>query len=243
MLYLAAPDLRVVHPIGARDAEECYLLLNHTFVCPAFGMHFGVPAYWNWVTSAPADLVRQAYEEYRTQLQIMQTGHAERRWILKSAVHLSSLQRIVEVFPDAMIVQTHRDLRQTLPSLCSMVACFRNLVYPECPPVQLGRECLERAVAVLRAGRATREGLPADRILDVAFEKLTRNPIGQLERIHAHFGLDWQLAHRDVARRWIEANPPGRRGVHRYSMAQFGLDPDTIAAALALAGMPADEGS
>jgi hypothetical protein len=243
LLYFAAPDLRVVHPIGARDAEECYLLLNHTFVSPAFGMHFGVPGYWDWVTTAPADLVRHAYEEYRTQLQIMQTGHAQRRWILKSAVHLSSLPRIQELFPDAMIVETHRDPRQTLPSLCSMVACFRNLLYPERPPAELGRECLERAAAALRAGHDARVGLPPDRILDIAFDELTRDPIGQVERIHAHFGLDFRPAHLDAARQWIAANPPGRRGAHRYSMVQFGLDPDAIAEALAPTGTQADAGS
>jgi hypothetical protein len=233
LLYVAAPDLRIVHPIGARDAEECYILLNHTFISPAFGMHFGVPGYWDWITSAPLDVVRHAYEEYRAQLQILQSGHAPNRWILKSAVHLLSLPTLLEVFPEAMIVQTHRDPLETLPSLCSMVACFRNLLYPERSPRELGRECLERAATALRSGRAAREGRPRDQFLDVAFDRLTRDPLGQVERIHSHFGLEWQAAHREAVRDWIATNPPQRHGVHCYSMTQFGLDPDTIAAALA----------
>ena len=236
MLYAAAPALRVVHPIEALDAEECYPLLNHTFVSPAFGMHYGVPSYWDWVTRAPRERTRRAYEEYRTQLQILQHRHPPRRWVLKSATHLPGLASLLDVFPDAMIVQTHRELRRTLPSLCSMVACFRNLVFPECPPAALGRECLERANAVLSAGRAARDGHPPERFLDITYDELTRDPLAQVTRIHRHFGLDFSPAHQDAARRWLEAHPPHQDGIHRYSMAQFGLDDDAIAATLGPSG-------
>jgi hypothetical protein len=235
MLYAAAPALRVVHPIDALDAEECYPLLNHTFVSPAFGMHYGVPSYWEWVTRQ-RERTRRAYAEYRTQLQILQHRHPPQRWVLKSAAHLPGLASLLEVFPDAMIVQTYRDLRETLPSLCSMVACMRNLVLPERPPAALGRECLERANTVLRAGLAARDGRPPEQFLEVAYDELTRDPLGQVARVHRHFGLDFSPAHQDAARRWLEAHPPHRHGIHRYSMTQFGLDDDAITKTLGPSG-------
>jgi phosphatidylethanolamine-binding protein (PEBP) family uncharacterized protein len=54
--------------------------------------------------------------------------------------------------------------------------------------------------------------------------------------VHRHFGLDFSPAHQDAARRWLEAHPPHRHGIHRYSMTQFGLDDDAITKTLGPSG-------
>ncbi len=228
LLYFAAPDFRIVHPIDVADAEECYPLLNHTFVSPAFGMHYGVPGYWEWVTHTPHDVARWAYEEYRSQLQVLQWGHPERRWILKSAVHLLSLPALLQVFPDALIVQTHRDLTRTLPSLCSMLMCFRNLLLADCAPHTLGQECLVRAQLVLEQGAAALTAVSPSQRLHVGFEALVRDPVAEVRKIHDHFGLGWSAILESSIKKWVAQHPPHLHGRHRYSLAQFGLDENTI---------------
>jgi hypothetical protein len=228
LIYLAAPALRIVHPINATDAEECYPLLNHTFASPAFGMHYGVPGYWDWVTNLPRDITRWAYEEYRSQLQVLQWGFPDRRWILKSAVHLLNLPTLLRVFPDALIVQTHRDLTQTLPSLGSMVLCFRNLLFADCDASPLGQECLDRVQLVVERGAAALKAISPDRQLHVRFESLVREPVDQIRMIHDHFGLGWSTALENSIDTWVAHHPPHPLGRHRYSLAQFGLEEQTI---------------
>jgi hypothetical protein len=228
LLHLAAPDLRIVHPIHATDAEECYPLLNHTFTSPAFGMHYGVPGYWDWVTDLPPEIACWAYEEYRSQLQVLQWGFADRRWILKSAVHFLNLPALLRVFPDALIVQTHRDPAQTLPSLGSMVLCFRNLLFANSDPQTLGQECLDRAQLVLERGAAALKAIPPEQQLHVGFESLVREPADQVRRIHEHFDLDWSATLENSIYEWVALHPPSPHGRHRYSLEQFGLDENTI---------------
>lgn len=232
LLHAAAPDLRIVHPIGATDAEECYPLLNHTFTSPAFGMHVGVPGYWDWVTHISHDLARWAYEEYRSQLQVLQWGYPERRWILKSTVHLLNLPALLQAFPDALIVQTHRDLTRTLPSLCSMVLCFRNLLTADPSPHTLGQECLNRVRLALERGAAALSAVSPDQRLHVEFEALVRDPAAEVWKIHDHFGLGWSTKFENSIGRWVAQHPPHPRGKHRYRLAQFGLDENMIRSSL-----------
>jgi hypothetical protein len=233
-LYFAAPGLRVVHPIHEEDAEECYPLINHSFTSPAFAMHYGVPGYWEWIKGVSSDTTRRAYEEYRSQLQILQYGHPQSRWVLKSAVHLFSLETLLTVFPDALIVQTHRELSHTLPSLCSMVLCFRNVIHATCRPADLGQECLERAHTVLQRGDMARSLISPHQILDVSFDELVRNPVNEVRKIHEHFGLGWSDAFEESIDRWINLHPPHPRGRHRYEPAQFGLDERSIRSRLSV---------
>lgn len=232
MLNFAAPYLKLVHPINALDIEECYPLLNHTFTSPAFVMHYGVPGYLNWLTNIPFDALIWAYREYRSQLQILQYGHPEHRWILKCAAHLFNLHALLHVFPDALVVQTHRDLRQTIPSICSMITCFRNLICVDCPPVELGQECLDRIRTTLVRGKLARMERSPNQFLDIEFAELIRDPIKQVRRIHEYFGLDWDSTTEESMKNWIIANPPNRYGIHRYSLAQFGLNEEKINAYL-----------
>jgi hypothetical protein len=191
-------------------------------------MHFGVPRYSEWLLSAPPEIERWAYREYRTQLQILQAHHSEDRWILKSAVHLFSLRALLHIFPDALVVQTHRDPRKAIPSLCSLVSCFRTMVCSNCAPEELGPECLIHARTALARGRSAREGRPSRQFLDIEFRELIRDPIGEVKKIHEYFNLGWDGSAEKRMKTWLAANTPTHQSVHRYSMAQFGLDEDQV---------------
>ncbi len=232
LLQAIAPDLRTVHPIKAEDYEECYPLVNNTFTSPAFSFHYGLPGYTAWLAGLDAGTERWVYGEYREQLQILQAGRPRKRWILKSAVHLFFLRALLEEFPDACVVQTHRDPLRTIPSLCSMVLCFRRVVYARAANETLGRELLEKSRTALERGRAARREFAEGRVLDVQFDELVADPIGQVRRIHDAFDLGWNGEFERRMKRWIGSSSTGRHPDHRYSMAEFGLDEDMILSSL-----------
>ena len=43
-----------------------------------------------------------------------------------------------------------------------------------------------------------------------------------------HFGYDFGPEYESRARRWLAANPQHKHGVHRYRLADFGLDAATV---------------
>ena len=81
-----------------------------------------MPAYAAWLAACD---MRPAYESHRLVLQILQRRWPPRRWALKSPVHLHSLPTLLDVYPDARIVITHRDPLTVLSSVTSLIATLR----------------------------------------------------------------------------------------------------------------------
>lgn len=55
------------------------------------------------------------------QWQDVQCGRPRKRWLIKSPEHLSSLPSLKKIFPNATIIQTHRDMSEVLPSFLHFI--------------------------------------------------------------------------------------------------------------------------
>jgi hypothetical protein len=62
------------------------------------------------------------YGFHRRILQVLQHGSTPRTWLLKTPSHLMTLGPLFEAYPDAWVVQTHRDPAKTMPSTVSTTA-------------------------------------------------------------------------------------------------------------------------
>jgi hypothetical protein len=219
-----APRLRSIHPLDARAPEECRLLLMNTFRTPFFG-HYGlVTGYMTWLNGLGLEGRLAAYEAYRRQLQLLQWGCPPRRWVLKAPLHTWGLDAILQLFPDACVVQTHRDLAEVVPSMCSLMMTFRGLYSDDVDLARLSHRLIATMVRRnLGATLQARETHPG-RIHDVAYDELMRDPVGTIRGIYQRFGLPWSAPAEAAMRAWLAANPQGKHGRHRYSLEQFGLD-------------------
>ena len=63
-----------------------------------------------------------AYRRYRRNLQQIGLDAPDKRWVLKNPSHLGALPALLEVFPDALVVQCHRDPVEAVASACSLAA-------------------------------------------------------------------------------------------------------------------------
>jgi hypothetical protein len=217
--YAAAPELRALHEMSADAADECWRLLHQSFASVTFECTARVPSYARWCAAAD---FRPAYARYRRNLQLIGLGDPARRWVLKDASHLFAPDALVEQFPDACLVQTHRDPARAIPSVCSLNAGFRRGLEEQPDDVALGREQLELWERGLGRTLAFRWRRPDLRWIDVHFAELAADPVGTARRVLGVCGLDPG----DVAplADWSRANPRGRHGGHRYAAERFGLD-------------------
>jgi hypothetical protein len=218
-----APQLRTVHPIDADGPEECTWMLFNTFVTPAFFLNGNVGGYLDWLRARGRELLPWAYEQYRQYLQVLQWGEPGRQWILKSPVHSFGLEALLEQFPDACVIQTHRDLGKVLPSACSLFAVSQGIYSDEVDCRRLGPEVAQllRTHLLEPALKASAEN--PSRILDVHFRSLTTDPIGTVREIQRHFGLETEDAMEQRMQQWLTDNPMNKHGVHQYGLEQFGL--------------------
>ncbi|WP_245617743.1 sulfotransferase family protein [Nitriliruptor alkaliphilus] len=225
-----APGIDHIHPLGARLPQECLALQAPQFASYEFVTAFPVPSYWTWLRQA--DLV-PAYRFERQFLQYLQSARRGRHWILKTPGHLMWLDALLEVFPDAMLVQTHRDPSEVLASVSSLMCAMRSSVSGAVDPHQVGREQLDAWVWGLERTMQVRDRLPDDRVVDVRYEDTVRDPVGTTRHIYDRLGLEVTPAVEEGVRAYLTDNPRDKHGSHRYTLDEFGLDADEVDAAFA----------
>jgi Sulfotransferase domain len=59
----------------------------------------------------------------------------------------------------------------------------------------------------------------------VHYQELTRDPIGTVQRIYTFFGRSLSQEAEACMQRYLAQHSQHRYGEHRYTLAQFGLDP------------------
>ncbi len=222
--YLS-PNFNVVHPIDPGEPEEDILLLDLSFMSqtPEATMH--VPTYARWLEEQDHT---QAYEYFAKVLRILCWRHPGRHWVLKTPQHMEHLDVFLKVFPGALVVQTHRDPRKTVPSFCSMVAHGRGIFSDAIDPEAIASHWLRKTRRMVEAAMQTRDSASPDQFIDVSYYDLMDDPIGQLRRITERAGIAFDGEAARKAERYLEANPQNRFGRHNYRLGDFGLDEDTI---------------
>jgi hypothetical protein len=227
------PEIQTVHPITADGPEECLPLLLRSFATWAWCLYAHLPSYESWVWEQPLDVHEETYRFHKLQLQILLSQRGGERWLLKSPAHLNGLQALVNVYPDACVIQTHRDLSEVLPSGCSLFGVLQSLFTKSLDPKALGRRGLEMGVRTLDRLVETRSGVPVGRILDVRYADLVADPIAAVERVYDYFGLELADEVRAGMERWMVEHPRHKHGVHRYTLEQFGLSKEEVERAAA----------
>jgi hypothetical protein len=166
----------------------------------------------------------ESYRYYRNQLQVLQHQRPGNRWLLKSTTHIFSLSALLTVFPDACVIQTHRDPLKALPSTCSLQATFRGLCYSVVDHARLAQESAEQLSLGLTNCRIDRSRFHEHHFYDSYYSQLVSDPIGIVKAIYEKF--DFELTEKTLDRmtKYLTTNPQHKHGVHRYRLEDFGLD-------------------
>jgi hypothetical protein len=227
-----APGIDQIHPMGPHLPQECLAMQAPSFSSYEFVTTFPVPSYWAWLRQQD---MRPAYAFEKRFLQHLQSGgHRGEHWVLKTPCHLMWLDALLEVFPDALLVHTHRNPSTVLASVSSLMSTIRSAVSDRVDPRAIGREQLDAWTWGMQRLMDVRDRLPEDRIVDVRYEDTVARPVETVERVYAHLGLDYTPAVADGVRGYLAANPRDKHGTHTYTLEEFGLDRDEVEAAFSL---------
>lgn len=224
LAYLS-PDFNKVHPVDHDEPEEDVMLLDLNFMSQAPEATMHVPTYSRWLEEQ--DHTR-TYEYFRKVLKILSWQRPGRRWVLKTPHHMEYLDVFLKVFPAAVVVQTHRDPRKTLPSFCSMVAHGRGIFSDAVDPGEIATHWCRKTRLMVETMMRVRDGLDPDPCVDVSYYDLLDDPVGQLRRVlqRADIGFGDEAVRR--ADQYLQAHPQNRFGRHTYRLSDFGLTPETV---------------
>jgi hypothetical protein len=220
--HALAPSFNGIHPQGARLAEEDQRILAMNFSGCGFQHFIHAPAHQ-----------RHQFEHDRTEsfrwhkryLQFLETHVRKPRWLLKSPDDQLYLKAILDVYPDALIIHTHRHPAEAIPSVGSLTYTVRRLFAKNCDPRDVGIDQLNFWGDILNNCVAERDALGVeDRIIDVAFTDLLEDPLRVVEDIYARFSLSLDAETSARMRHFLDQNRRHSHGVHTYTLEQFGLD-------------------
>jgi hypothetical protein len=234
MVDLVIPGFRSMHPVGAQLAQECVRITGAAFRSMIFPTQYRVPSYGHWLLHE-ADMA-PAYRWHRAYLQHLQSEHrAERpggagaspaRWVLKSPGHLWCLDALLAEYPDALLVQTHRDPLKIIASVSSLMSLLRRLATDD-PTMQ---ECADEfsdyiLLGLDRSVDARENGtVGPDRVVDVQFADFMSDQIGTIRTIYDHFGMELASEVEERMRAFLRDHPQDKHGTHTYTFADTGLD-------------------
>lgn len=216
------PSLRSVHNLRLDGPEECILLLANSFRSHYFIVEYSAPTYLEWLKTCD---YRPAYLEHKQQLQILQSGIARKRWLLKAPCHMDGIEGLLDVYPDAMIVHTHRDPLKALPSICSLALATRSVGLNQIDQYAVGQEMTEHLACAMDNYMKIREerGKPGQ-FLDIMYDDLVDNPMSVVRQIYDHFSLDLTPSALAPMEEELQRSPRNKHGSHHYTLEQFGLD-------------------
>jgi NAD(P)-dependent dehydrogenase (short-subunit alcohol dehydrogenase family) len=220
-----APEFFAIHPVEADAAEEDVLLLDHCFTSQAPEATLHVPSYAAWLEQQDLE---PAYRYLARILRLLLWQKPRQFWVLKTPHHMEYLGELLRVFPDAVVIQTHRDPQKTMGSFCSMVAHGRGLFSDHVDPREVGRHWLRKVRRMIDRSLSVRDGGAASAFVDVSYYDLVKDPLGEVRRIYAHAGLALTPEAEDAMRQVLAREVQHRHGRHDYGLREFGLNASMV---------------
>lgn len=216
----AAPEMLNEHMHEVDAVEESLFLLAATFCSNHFPEQWTVPEYDAWYRQADE---RPSYRWLADVHRLIGADEPDRRWLIKNPTDIFSIDAVLDAFPGAMIVQTHRDPVQAVPSLVNLLCNVRRMYEGAnfVPELLMRRdaEFWELATRRVEVAKAREPG----RFLDVDFRDFARDQMATIHRIYDHFALPLAAEVEDEMRGWLAAHPRRDPGAPRHRAESYGM--------------------
>ncbi|HTW04228.1 MAG TPA: sulfotransferase [Streptosporangiaceae bacterium] len=224
--HVQHPEFMGVHFMAADQVEECWQILRQSGRSISYECLAHLPGYSRWLSGQDWTA---AYRRHRRNLQLIGLPDAGRRWVLKNPSHLFALDALLAVYPDALVIQTHREPAAAVASVCSLAGQASRGWSTVFTGEVIGRDQLElwaRGLELFTAARARRD--PAQ-FCDVDYAEFAADPLAVIESVYARLGRTLSGGAADAMRALIaDGAGTGARPSHRYALRDFGLTAEQV---------------
>jgi len=207
-----------MHEMGGRIPCECLSLMNHSFISDQMSSLHQVPSYDSWL--AQADLT-PAYRYHKRLLKLLQ-WRCPGRWLLKAPSHLGALDVLLATYPDARIVQTHRDPLLAMASVTNLLGTiywmrsdkvFDSNAFGELMMAEATAHRLEHVMDQCAQGI-----IPEQQIFNSSYQQLLEQPLVAIEAFYNFFDLPLTAKSRAAMQAYLDSKPKGKFGSHQYAI-------------------------
>lgn len=224
-LEVALPYFNRMHEMTVDHAHEEIQLLAIDFSSMLFETTAPMPM---WRDAYRARDQRPSYAYLLRVLKVLQWLRGGDRWVLKSPQHLEQFRALLDTFPDATFIVTHRDPVSVTTSMVTMLAYTARLARDRVDVKGIGRYWADRLELMLRRCAVDRDVLPAGRTIDVHFDAFMADDLAMVAGVYDLAGQPFGDPARAAMRGFMADHPRGKFGAIEYDPAQFGLDPAAL---------------
>ncbi|MEO9968431.1 MAG: sulfotransferase [Hyphomonadaceae bacterium] len=220
------PGFSAIHKFGPYVPTECIGLTLLDMASEQFCAMAWLPTYREFLLN---DEISSAYSWHKRGLRYFQSTQPEKSWVLKTPMHTGYLGELLKVYPDADLIQTHRDPMEVISSVANLYRVSRGgWSDVENTPERAADDAAYYAEFVHRSV-AFRNDNPdqAARFVDIPFRTFVKDPMTQIQKIYEHFGRDYTDEAATAMKDYLTNRPREKYGKHIYSPEQFGFTKET----------------
>lgn len=223
------PGAYIAHPMDADWPEEEMLLLNQSFCGFAPLGLYTVPSFYQWFLNADKTFGYRYMADLMRLISWSRDEPENKRWILKNPQHMLDLDILLNIFPDAKLVFTHRDPLKTVGSMMSLTWFYASQ-HTDLPcRAQIRDVWLDFCEQMARRCMKMRERIPMSQQLDVYYEEMNSNWRVTMGRIYEYIGMNFNPEVQHAMGGWLtESKSEKRHGEHRYSFDDFGITNEEV---------------
>jgi hypothetical protein len=218
------PAAWAAHDVAAHEPDECLGLMMQSFVTNQLPSLLDLPSYDDWYLAQDE---AASYVRLADNLRLIGHGEIRKTWLLKNPTHLLRMKSLLDVFPDAHIIVTHREPVATMTSMCRMLAAFRGLEAGDPAARAIGpRQLRVYAQAVAHTAEVRKRSPNA--FHDVFQSELRADPLLVVRGIYDRFGLELEAETAARMQHWAAASATMPRLESRDTPEDYGLTRDEI---------------
>ena len=219
------PLMKTMYNSEPTAPTECQDLMGMSFRTFHFDGAVRAPGYLAWLMDCD---MRETYTFHRRVLKLLQWHCPPVLWHLKTPVHMFALDALVEAYPNAKFLWSHRDPAKVMASVCSLIQYVRSWSSDRNDAEELGAEQVDSWVEGVRRAMDFRNREGDERFADVSFADLQTDPLRTLQTSYESLGLTFTDATLRSVTQWAQGHRPGSRGIHEYDLADYGLTPEGV---------------
>ena len=172
-----------------------------------------------FVDEMPVKFQRKWYKQYDAMLRKLAVEFPpEYRYLLKSPDATARVKYLSEVYPDSKFVATYRDPYATIRSMIHMQRIsYGMFALQEVPDDEALEDfVIEQFKRVYKKYFEDVKSISSDRLIEIKFEDLEKDPLTELKKVYDHFGYDWKKAEEPI-RAYVEKVGDYKKNVFDYS--------------------------
>ncbi|MBL4826334.1 MAG: sulfotransferase [Spongiibacteraceae bacterium] len=226
-MLAANPQAGKYYRNSAIYPNECVYIMSQDFKTLMWESRGELANYRDWLLATD---MSSAYQYHKKVLQVLQ-AEAPGVWNLKMPSHALWLETLLKVYPDARLVWTHRDPLAATGSFCSLISLSHQAFTLGMDREYIGKNCLLQAKEHANRIMGFREKLGEDRVIDVQYSDLMRDPVATMRQLYSDSGDDFADSAQQGMQAWLDDNPQNKFGKHEYKLDQFSLSVSDVKSA------------